>query len=82
MMDIVRSQVIEMIARQALSLHSCGHSIKWADIDPRPIFEEQWFWDNFNDMVDEAVMGITGAVESWVTIEYEQDIIDIIDQMG
>ncbi len=81
MIDIVRGQVIEMIATQAASLYSRGSAIKWDDMDTKPTFDEDWFWNNFNDIIDEAVMGVPGAIEGWVTVEYEQDIIDLIDLM-
>ncbi len=79
MMDIVRSQVIEMIALQACSHYMAGRSIKWVDMGVKPTFEEDWFWNHFEDMVDQAVMGLCGAVEGWVTVEYEEDIADIIE---
>lgn len=80
-MDIQSGQVIEMIAIQAASLYSIGNGVRWKDMDvkERPVFEETWFWDNFNDMVDEAIMNLLGAVEGWVTVEYEQEVQDIID---
>ncbi len=83
MMDIVRSQVIEMIAIQAASIYSTGKRTTWdaftAQFEVKPTYEENWFWNNFSDMVDEAVMNLIGAVEGWVTVEYESDIADIIE---
>ncbi len=80
MMDIVRSQVIEMIAIQACNIYTVGSHRDWTDMEVKPTFEENWFWDNFNEMVDQAVMTLKGAVEGWVTVEYEEEIADIIER--
>lgn len=83
-MKAIQQRVIEMIALQATSLYSTQHAISWHDMEvhDRPSFGESWFWDNFTEMVDEAVMALKDAVEAWVTVEYEEDIIDTIDSRG
>ncbi len=77
--DIVSSQIVEMIAIQACNIYSVRSHMDWADMEVRPTFEENWFWDNFNDMVDEAVMNLKGAVVGWVTVEYEEGVEEILE---
>ncbi len=79
MQDIVRGQIIEMIALQARCIYSTNSRKVWADMRVKPVFDEDWFWQHFTDMVDEAVMNLKGAVECWVTVEYEEGIEEILE---
>jgi len=45
-------------------------------MENKPPFEESWFWEQFEDMVDQTVMQLRDSVEAWVTVQYEEDIID------
>ena len=72
--------VIDMITRQAVNIYSRGSKELWNEMDITPPFGEDWFWETFVDIVDESVMALNGAVEAWVTVEYEETIADILER--
>ena len=71
-----QQEVIEMIVIQSVSMSSKGSYVHWRHMENKPPFEESWFWEQFEDMVDQTVMQLRDSVEAWVTVQYEEDIID------
>ncbi len=80
MTDIVRSQITEMIAMQAVTMYSTEKYLTWDELNVMPTFGEIWFWEKFDEMVEQAQMNLLGACEGWVTVEYEEEIADIIER--
>ncbi len=78
----LQQQVIEIITAQAISRIAEGRTMSWDDVetlfDTGPTVDEKWFWDNFGSMCATAEKQMQPIVEGWVTVEYEEQIVDRI----
>ncbi len=76
----IQQQVIEIIVEQAINHVASGKYVHWDDVetlhDMGPVIDEKWFWDNFLVAVEKTEEQIHLALEAWVTIEYEEAIIE------
>lgn len=78
MSKTLQQVVIEMIATQAIFHARTNRWAQWSNFDPKPVIDSMWFWDNFRDMVYKAETNLRGAIESWVTVEFEEAIVERI----
>lgn len=79
----VQQQVIEIITAQAMSHSVVGKYLYWDDIstllEAGPDIDEKWFWDNFKFAVSKTEEQVHSALEAWVTVQYEEAIIERVE---
>jgi hypothetical protein len=78
----VQQRVIEIITTQAISQVAAGRYVDWERLNGRGShIDEKWFWDNFTSVVKTTEDQLSGAVEGWVTVEFEGRVIERINAM-
>ncbi len=79
----IADQVLQTIIYQAMQSDQNGCYLKWEDYtEDKPTFDEDWFWKNFENDVEEVIMSYFDVLVEQYRDDFETNILNILQEEG